>query len=91
MYTLADYLFWKIVSFVGLMNKYQFKTTLTRVQDSLKLKQNFPTFIKWGNKFIKGEPCNVSELKEIVYSLYEEMTIYFESNHISLEDMELKY
>jgi predicted nucleotidyltransferase len=91
MYALADYLFWKVVSFVGLINKHQYKTTLTRVQDSLELEQNFPSFQVWGRKFVKGETYSVNELKDAVSNLYAEFMDYFEGNNIVIHDDELQY
>ncbi len=91
MYALADYLFWKVVSYVGLINKHQYKTTLTRVQDSIELKQNFPSFQAWGKKFVKGESYSVNELRNVVSNLYIEFNDFFEKGKISICDDELRY
>ena len=79
-------LFTKMISFLGVINKAYYLSSVTVTQKAMSLPINFPSFKKLCEGVISDNHMATEELKRVIQNLINEIVDYLNENDIALEE-----
>jgi len=76
----------KMVSFLGVINKSYYSSSVTFAQKAMSFPINFPSFKEFGESVVSDKLMTNEELRVTVQNLLNEITDYLKSNDIIFEE-----
>ena len=76
----------KMISFLGVINKTYYLSSVTFAQKAMSVPINFRSFKKLGESVVSDNHLNNDELRVTVQNLLNEITDYLKSNDIVFEE-----